>query len=309
MTNQDLKNTRTKTSSNNVRGLKLAFIAYTSLIILQLFAFYSTNILTMYTQALDRISDVMVSSFLLLSFYWSRKPADKFHMFGHGRAQNVAAVILATVLIFFISAEAFREAIPKLFVNSTVNAIQNVNLAFIVSIIGMFIIAVPMLDILRIKGKEASLKAQGVGILQDEISYSVAIIGIFFASQGYVAADGITSLLIASMITFGGVYLLKDNIHYLVGRAPSSEFFEKLETITKSVNGVLGIHDLKAEYVGLNMIQASLHVEVAKGTPIETANTIAHEVEARVSKVLDCDYCVIHMDPVHDETGEVKTCS
>ena len=60
--------------------------------------------------------------FLLLSFYWSRKPADEFHLFGHGRAQNVAAMISATILIFFMSLEAFREAVQKLFQTTETSA-------------------------------------------------------------------------------------------------------------------------------------------------------------------------------------------
>ena len=48
-------------------------------------------------------------------------------MFGHGRAQNVATVILAVILIFFISAETFREVIPKLVAPEGINEIQNTN--------------------------------------------------------------------------------------------------------------------------------------------------------------------------------------
>ena len=246
------------------------------------------------------LSDVMVSFFHLLSLYWSRKPADEFHMFGHGRAQNVAAIVSATILIFFMSLEAFREAIPKLFQISETSAFQNTYLALIAIFVGMLIIAIPSIDILRTKTKGASQKAQMVALLKDEVSYVAALIAVALVAQGYYVSDTIASLFVALIIALGGIYLLKDNVHYLVGRAPSQQFFEKVESTAKSVEGVLGVHDLKAEYVGPNIIQASLHIEIEKGTSIENADKIAHEVKEKVSRVTNCQYCVIHVDPTND---------
>ncbi|HSQ49092.1 MAG TPA: cation diffusion facilitator family transporter, partial [Candidatus Deferrimicrobiaceae bacterium] len=169
-------------------------------------------------------------------------------------------------------------------------------------------IAVPIVDILKTKTKGASLKAQAVALFQDEISYIVGFGGIALASQGYIIADAGASLFIAFMIAVGGIYLLKENVQYLLGRAPNQQFFEKLEATAKSVEGVLGVHSLRAEYVGPNMVQASLHIEVKRGTPIEYANSIAHEVEKKVSKVVDCNYCIIHIDPAKTkEIGGEKT--
>jgi cation diffusion facilitator family transporter len=222
-------------------------------------------------------------------------------MFGHGRAQNVATVVSATVLIFFMSIEAFREAIPKLSQTSETNAFQNANLAMIVIIVGMFVIAIPSIDILRTKTKGASLKAQMVALLKDEVSYVAALVAVVFVAQGYYMADTIASLFVAFIIALGGIYLLKDNVHYLVGRAPSQQFFEKVESTAKSVKGVLGVHDLKAEYVGPNIIQASLHIEVEKETSIVEADRMAHEVEERVGQEVNCQYCVIHVDPTNNQ--------
>lgn len=63
------------------------------------------------------------------------------------------------------------------------------------------------------------------------------------------------------------------------------------------MKGVLGIHDLRAEYVGPDMVQTGFHIEVAKGTTIEEADRIAEEVQERVSLETGCKHCVIHVDP------------
>jgi len=116
--------------------------------------------------------------------------------------------------------------------------------------------------------------------------------------QGYYWADPLASTIIAVIILLSGIYLFRDNVHYLIGRAPSRQFIEKVVATARSVTGVLGIHDLKAEYVGPGVVHTGFHIEVAKGTPVEEADRIAHEVEEKVSRETGCQHCVIHVDPV-----------
>jgi len=286
--------------ATEIRGIKIALAGYLILVVVQLATYYLTNILVLLAQALEMLSDVLISTFLLLSAFWSRKPADEFHMLGHGRAQNVAALVSATILISFMSLETFREAIPKFFQALGASEFQNTNLALIVILVGMFVVAIPIIDILRVKARGASVKAQLISLLKDEISYVAALIAIVLVAQGYYLADPLASMFVATVIAIGGLYLFKDNVHYLVGRAPSRQFMEKIESTAKSVKGVLGVHDLKAEYVGRTIVHAGFHVEVAKGTPIEEADRIAHEVEKRVSRETGCQHCVIHVDPANN---------
>lgn len=62
------------------------------------------------------------------------------------------------------------------------------------------------------------------------------------------------------------------------------------------MKGILGVYDLKAEYVGSNVIHVGFHIEVARGTPIEEADRIAEEVKEMISGETGCRHCVIHVD-------------
>jgi len=221
--------------ATETRGLVIALTGYILLVILQVVTYFLTNILVLLAQAFEMVSDVLVSGFLLLSVSWSRKPADEFHMFGHGRAQNVAALISATILISFMSVETFREAIPKL-LQPDGGESQNTNLALAVIIVGMFVVAIPIIDILKVNVKGASVKAQFVALLKDEFSYVAALISVVLVGQGHQLADPLASTIVATIIALSGLYLFKDNVHYLVGRAPTKQFIEKLEETAKSVN-------------------------------------------------------------------------
>jgi len=269
---------------------------------LQLAAYVATNILVLYAQALEMLSDVLVSTFLLVSLRWSQKPADKFHMFGHRRSQNVASLVSATIFISFMSLEVFREAIPKFFESPKTGHAQNASIALIVIAASMLVLAVPIADIARVKGRGASVKAQLIQLVKDELSYIPSVIGIVLVAQGYFLADALTSVVIDVIILSGGLYLFKDNVHYLIGRAPDIEFMKAVESTARSVEGVLDVHDLRAEYVGPNLVHAGLHIDVARRTPIEEADRIAHEVEERISRKTRCQHCVVHVHPAEDQS-------
>ena len=132
-------------------------IGYAILVAVQLAAYFLTNILVLLAQTFEMLSDVLISAFLLVSAYWSRKPADEFHMFGHGRGQNVAALVSATILVTFMTFETFREAIPRFFQAQEASEFQNVSLALTVILVGMVIAAVPTIDILRVNVRGASI--------------------------------------------------------------------------------------------------------------------------------------------------------
>src|SRR5512137_2013518 len=97
-----------------IRSLYLTVGIYAFIIIIKLVAYFSTHVMALLAESFHTLSDLFISGFLLVALLWSRKAADKEHMFGHGRAQNVAALLAATLFISFTSYKLYEEAIPKL---------------------------------------------------------------------------------------------------------------------------------------------------------------------------------------------------
>ena len=82
--------------SEDLRNLKIALGAYVLMLAIKLAGYFITGVMALMAEALHTLSDIFVSGFLLLAAYYSRKAADQVHMFGYGRAQNVAALTAAT---------------------------------------------------------------------------------------------------------------------------------------------------------------------------------------------------------------------
>jgi cation diffusion facilitator family transporter len=109
-------------------------------------------------------------------------------------------------------------------------------------------------------------------------------------------ADGISSLVVAIIIALSAALLWWDNAKSLMGHSPKKDFYKKIEEIAKSINGVLNVHDIRAEYVG-SEVHLDMHIKVSKDISLEEANLISEKVHNEVESNIKHSYCVIHVDP------------
>jgi cation diffusion facilitator family transporter len=280
---------------SDVHALKIAVGIYVLIFAMKLAVYFMTGVMAIFAEALHTLSDIFVSSFLLAATIWSRREADEVHMFGYGRAQNVAALVAATLFISFTSFELYREAIPRLF-KPEETAYQNLPLAIGVIVISMLIAAIPLINMYRQKKHGAAARAQLTELFNDEFGLFAALAGTLFIMWGQPIADPIASIVVATIIAYNAIGLFRENLSFLLGRSPGPELLKTVEDLAHSVEGVLGVHELRAEYIGPDTIHVGMHIDVLRGTPIEEADRIAEEVRVSVHKSIKGGYCVIHMD-------------
>jgi len=72
------------------RTLRLTIILYIIAFAVKLIGYFLTGIIVLLADALHSLSDLFIYGFLLVAMTWSQKEVDEVHMFGYGRAQNVA---------------------------------------------------------------------------------------------------------------------------------------------------------------------------------------------------------------------------
>ena len=269
--------------------------------VMKLFVYLMSGVMAWLAESLHTLSDIFVSGFLLVAALYSRKKADETHMFGYGRAQNVAALVAATLFISFTSFELYKEAIPRLF-QPPEALYQNLNLAVGVLLVSMVIAAAPLVTLFKQKTRGAAAKAQLTELFNDELGLLAALVGTLFIIWNKPIADPLAAIAVATIIAYNGVKLFIENFNFLLGQSPGVEYLAKLEATARSVPGVLGVHDVRAEYIGPDVVHAGLHIEVQRGTPVEEADRIAEEVEQRVHAGTKSGFCIIHVDPA--ETTE-----
>ena len=280
-----------------LRALKLSVVLYLVVLALKLGAYFYTGVMALMAEGLHTLSDIFVSGFLLIAAAASRKKADDVHMFGYGRAQYVGALVAATLFVSFTSLELYREAVPKLFKHQATE-FSNIPVAIAVLGASILIALVPMMSLLRQKQRGAAAKAQLLELFNDQLGLLAALGGTVLVMLGFPIADPLASVAVATVIGVNGIKLFRENLSYLLGRAPGAPFMAKVVETARGVGGVLDVHGLRGEYVGPEALNLDLHVEVRKGLPIEEANRIAHQIADRIQELTSGpDFVAVHVDP------------
>lgn len=291
-------------SRRELSALKLAAAVYVATFAAKLGVYFATGVLALLAEALHTLSDVIVVGFLLLALRWSRQAPDEDHMFGHERAQSVAALVAATLFVSFTSLRLFEESLPRLLgLGHPVEPPQRFGLAVAVLVGSMLVAALPLVKMLRDRPTGAAAKAQLLELVNDELGLGAALVGTVLTSRGYPIADPIATAVVATIIAKNGIGLFRENFDLVVGRAPESAFLAAVRRTAESVAGVIDVHDLRAERYGHGMVRTELHITVRRGLPIEDAHRIEQHVRRRVLAVDGCRQCHVHVDAAPESTG------
>lgn len=283
------------TSGNDTRGMWIAFGGYSVLFLGKLGAYFATHLGVMFAEAMHSMADMLITGFLLIAAWVSSKPADETFRLGYGRAQNIAALVAATIFISFTSLETLRESIPKLFAPAEA-AHEGIGLAVGVVLISIVISALPIVAIMRQKERGAAAKAQLIEGFNDEIALMAALVGIVLVGQGMPLADPIASIVVALVIAFNAVVLWRENAALLMGASPEPSFYDKVRELSFAIPGVRDVHNVVAEQVG-EQIHLGMHIEVDRGITIEKADAIADAVHDSLCDHFDDIWVVVHADP------------
>lgn len=286
----------TVSPEKEIRSLYITVIFYVIIVIIKLIAYFSTHVMALLAESFHTLSDLFISGFLLVALMWSRKGADKEHMFGHGRAQNVAALLAATLFLSFTSYKLYEEAITKLFHPASTTH-ENLPVAIAVLVLSMIIAAYPLFSLIRQKKLGAAARAQMIELINDELGVLSALIGTIFIAVGYPLADPIATIIVATIIAVNAIGVFRENLGLVLGKSPAPEYIQKIRSIAEATPGVLGVVGPWAEYIGPDSIHVDLQVKVASGIIIDAANNIARLVRQRVQSEMDCIYCSVHAEP------------
>ena len=82
-------------SSRELRALQLAVGVYVFVFAIKLVAYFMTGVLALLAESVHSLTDLVMATFIVLAFVYSRKTADEAHQYGHARAQKVAALVAA----------------------------------------------------------------------------------------------------------------------------------------------------------------------------------------------------------------------
>lgn len=254
--------------------------------------------------------DLIAAGVTYFSVRISDRPPDESHAYGHGKIENLSALI-ETVLLFITCAWIVYEAVQRLFFKSV--EIEVTLWSFGVMGVSIIIDLTRSRALMKTAKKYSSqaLEADALHFSTDVWSSSVVILGLgtIVLSQrlasGYPAlanwllrADALAALGVAIIVLFVSYRLGRRTIGVLLDSAPKGAARQITEMVTK-LHGVLGVQRIRVRQSGpVTFVDMTLEVPSSKS--FEEADRIATRAETAIRNLIPhCDV-IVHVEPVGD---------
>ena len=254
-----------------------------------------TGAISIVADAFNNISDMGTSAIMLAGFRIAAKPADAEHPFGHGRAEYLAGLFVASAMILvggnllYTSAEKILE--PE---NLSVDMLTLIVLSL--SVAAKFFLGFFYRHAAR-KINSAALDAAALDSFTDCLATTVVIISVAVWLKFGVNIDGGAGIFVSAFILRGGFASLKEILNPLLGESPDPELLRDMKKIVTDAPEVLGVHDVIVHSYGAKRIFVSMHVEMSASLDLLTAHEIIDRLERKLHSRFGIS-ATLHVDPV-----------
>ncbi len=273
----------------------MGIVGNTILFICKILVGLAFNSIAIISDSFNSLTDIVASTIVLISVRSSYKAPDADHPFGHKRAQPIAGLVVA-IFTGIVGFEIIAQSIGRLLNGEKID----MGLLPIILVIGVMTIKLGMHIFARwVAGRTGSpaIMASATDHRNDVLVSAAVLSGVVASNLGFPIFDPIVAMLVGLWIIRAGFLIGKDNIKYLMGEAPPPALVDKVREKARAVEGVIGLNDVFAHYVGTT-VEIEVHIDVDKRISIEEAHGIGKKVQWAIEDMEEISRAFIHIDPL-----------
>lgn len=249
---------------------------------------------------INNLTDCGSNLVSLVSIKLAERPADREHPYGHRRAEYVASMIVAFIVLV-VAFELATEGVTSIVSVFKGEADEvSFELWTLITLGASALIKTWMFafnTILAKRYKFDLLKAAAIDSISDVCATSAVLIAVVVSHFVGFNADGFMAVAVAVVIAVSGIKILKETLHHLLGEGADEQMTNEVVSRINRFEGVLGVHDLDIHNYGPNFYYASAHVEVDCNVPVVESHDMIDQIERDFAENTNIRL-VIHMDPV-----------
>jgi len=250
---------------------------------------------------LHNFADMFTAIPLWIAFALQRRQANRRYTYGYDRAEDVAGAVIILVILISAGIAAYQSYL-KLVSHEVPRLLGWGMVAGLVGFLGNELVAQYRMKVGREIGS-AALVADGQHARVDGLTSLAAFFGLLGVWLGVPVADPIAGFV----ITAGILWIVFDVGRDILGRlmdAIEPETVECIERRATSVAGVVGVHDIRARWVG-HKLACEVHIDVDGRITVGDGHDIAESVRhALLHEIERLNDVIVHVDPLRDEHHE-----
>ena len=298
--NQPTKNL-SEIADKGIRTTIIGIVASIILAAIKAVAGIMGNSYALVADAIESTSDVFTSIIVLTGLKIAKRPADKTHPYGHGKAEPFAGILVASAL--FIAAIV-------IIIQSTHEIITPHHAPAPFTLIVLIVVVITKEWLFRFVIKvgntveSVAVKNDAWHHRSDAMTSGAAFIGIAIAligGPGYEEADDYAALCASLIIIYNAYRLFKPALYEIMDTAPSQEVIDKIIKTSLLVDGVIAIDKCFARKMGFQYY-IDMHVIVDGNITVHKGHEISHAVKDKlVDSFSNISGVLIHIEPATEE--------
>lgn len=284
-------------ASVNRRPLVIALAITFTFFVIEIIGALATNSLALLADAGHMLTDVVALTLSLFAIWIARRPATPARSFGYLRAEVLAAVVNASMLLA-ISIYIFWEAYKR--INDPPEISSGPMLA--VAFAGLLANLASAWVLTRGGGHKENLNTRGayLSVIGDLLGSVGAIAAaLVMLATGWYLADPILSAGIGALILLSSWRLLSESIDVLLEATPRTIDAAAVQARMNEVDGVDGVYDLHIWTVTSGLISLSSHIVVS-------ATRDWRDIFPDLATLLREEFGISHVTLQPEEAGQVE---
>ncbi|MEC5128015.1 cation diffusion facilitator family transporter [Verrucomicrobiales bacterium BCK34] len=284
-------------TARGMRATVWGIVASTVLAVVKVAAGVLGHSYALVADGVESMLDIMSSMVVWGSLRIASQPATEDYPYGFGKAEPLAALVVATALLGASVGIAIQSLVEIRTPHHLPSPFTLVVLIFVI------LAKESMFRVLYQIGGKIGSKAMQTDAWHhrsDSLTSVAALIGIsiaLFAGEGFESADDWAALFASGVVAFNGGRLFRNALREILDVSPPPETVGRIVKIARSVPEVLGLDKCRLRTSGLVMF-VDIHVIVDGSLSVSEGHRIAHEVkDALLASGLGIRDVAVHIEP------------
>ena len=267
-------------------GLAISFLLNLTTSIIQIVGGLFSGSLSLLSDALHNLSDSLALVISLIAAVLSKKENTETKTFGYKRAEILAALFNACMLII-VSLFLFKEAFNRLLSPQEING----GVMLIIAVIGL---SANLISVFLLKGhahSDMNVRSAYLHLFSDFLSSIAVIAGalVIFVFKVYWV-DPVLTILIGLYVLKSGYQIIEDSIHVLMQNVPKGIDLTEIKAKIEEVDQVKNFHHAHLWAVTERDIHLEGHINLKIDMPVsETCR-----LNGQINKLLEEKYSINH---------------
>jgi cation diffusion facilitator family transporter len=293
---------------DGIRAAQLGLLVSAALAATKLVAGILGNSYALIADGVESVADVASSLIVWGGLSIAALPPDEDHPFGHGRAESLAAAVVALTVLGAALGIAIK-AVSEIRVPHHVPAPWT--LIVLIAVVAIKWWLSRRVAMVGTHIGSAAVRADALHHLGDAMTSAAAFAGILIAVVAFrmtgdlrwAQADDWAALLATVVIARNGVMILLGASNDLMDRMPGPEILTPIRDAALSIHDVRAIEKLQVRKSGLRF-RVTLHVQADSAMSLHDSHIVGGKVKGAIRAAIPAvESVLVHMEPFEERAA------